>query len=191
MSCGFRTIFLFYSRIANCECAYALGFRDEPQEGTRRLPRRYEQHTFRVGLSLYGGNRSSKNELLSGRLLHKTTVSVLLPGRETAEQYARLFVQLKRAGTPMPIAICGSLQEVLAGLWAATEKRGESVQQQLLTSLSKRFALTTSLPDRLPGHKLISFRIRGSAESSPYNRYRTVCQFFQAGGPGNLNTESS
>jgi len=29
-------------------------------------------------------------------------VDVLLPGRETAEQYARLFVQLKRAGTPVP-----------------------------------------------------------------------------------------
>jgi tRNA(fMet)-specific endonuclease VapC len=25
-----------------------------------------------------------------------------LPGRETAEHYARLFVQLKRAGTPIP-----------------------------------------------------------------------------------------
>ena len=25
-----------------------------------------------------------------------------MPGRETAEQYARLFVQLKRAGTPIP-----------------------------------------------------------------------------------------
>jgi predicted nucleic acid-binding protein len=31
-----------------------------------------------------------------------TTVGVLLPDRETAEQYARLFVQLKRAGTPVP-----------------------------------------------------------------------------------------
>jgi predicted nucleic acid-binding protein len=26
----------------------------------------------------------------------------LLPSRETAEHYARLFVQLKRAGTPVP-----------------------------------------------------------------------------------------
>lgn len=32
----------------------------------------------------------------------KPTVAILLPGRETAEQYARLFVQLKRAGTPIP-----------------------------------------------------------------------------------------
>jgi tRNA(fMet)-specific endonuclease VapC len=37
-----------------------------------------------------------------GRLLSKATVRVLLPGRETAEHYARLFVQLKRAGTPIP-----------------------------------------------------------------------------------------
>jgi len=36
------------------------------------------------------------------KLLAKTTVGVLLPGRETAEHYARLFVQLKRAGTPVP-----------------------------------------------------------------------------------------
>jgi hypothetical protein len=28
--------------------------------------------------------------------------AILLPGRETAEEYARLFVQLKRAGTPIP-----------------------------------------------------------------------------------------
>ena len=32
----------------------------------------------------------------------KPTVEVLEPGRETAEQYAHLFVQLKRAGTPIP-----------------------------------------------------------------------------------------
>jgi tRNA(fMet)-specific endonuclease VapC len=30
------------------------------------------------------------------------TAGVLLPSRETAEHYARLFVQLKRAGTPVP-----------------------------------------------------------------------------------------
>jgi len=36
------------------------------------------------------------------RLLAKPTVGVLLPGQETAETYARLFVQLKRAGTPIP-----------------------------------------------------------------------------------------
>ena len=40
--------------------------------------------------------------LLLRKLLTKTTVGVLQPGRETAEQYARVFVQLKRAGTPIP-----------------------------------------------------------------------------------------
>lgn len=39
---------------------------------------------------------------LLNRLLTKPTVGILLPARETAEQYARLFVQLKRAGTPVP-----------------------------------------------------------------------------------------
>jgi predicted nucleic acid-binding protein len=35
-------------------------------------------------------------------LLARETVSIVYAGRETAEQYARLFVQLKRAGTPLP-----------------------------------------------------------------------------------------
>jgi tRNA(fMet)-specific endonuclease VapC len=35
-------------------------------------------------------------------MLAKPTVAVLLPGRQTADYYARLFVQLKRAGTPIP-----------------------------------------------------------------------------------------
>jgi len=43
-----------------------------------------------------------RNEGLLQRFLAKKTVSVPLPGRETAEHYARLFVQLKRAGTPVP-----------------------------------------------------------------------------------------
>jgi predicted nucleic acid-binding protein len=45
---------------------------------------------------------SRRNESLLKRLLAKPTVSVLLPRRETAEHYARLFVQLRRAGTPVP-----------------------------------------------------------------------------------------
>ena len=49
-----------------------------------------------------GGNRRHRNEVLLRKLLSKTTVGVLLPDRETAEHYARLFVQLKRAGTPDP-----------------------------------------------------------------------------------------
>jgi len=48
------------------------------------------------------GTQQHRNEGLLNKLLAKPTVGVLLPGRETAEQYARLFVQLKRAGTPVP-----------------------------------------------------------------------------------------
>ena len=49
-----------------------------------------------------GGTQRHRNEALLQRLLTKATVSVLMPGRETAEHYARIFVQLKRAGTPVP-----------------------------------------------------------------------------------------
>ena len=49
-----------------------------------------------------GGNQGRRNELLLRKLLTRATVGVLLPGRETAEHYARLFVQLKSAGTPVP-----------------------------------------------------------------------------------------
>ena len=50
----------------------------------------------------HGGTQRHRNEALLQRFLAKATVSVLLPGRETAEHYARIFVQLKRAGTPVP-----------------------------------------------------------------------------------------
>ena len=50
----------------------------------------------------YGGTQQIRNEALLRKLLAKTIVGVLLPSRETAEHYARLFVQLKRAGTPIP-----------------------------------------------------------------------------------------
>ena len=49
-----------------------------------------------------GGTERHRNEILLRKLLSKTTVGVLLPDRETAEHHARLFVQLKRAGTPVP-----------------------------------------------------------------------------------------
>ena len=49
-----------------------------------------------------GGTQSRQNESLLNRLLAKPTAGVLLPSRETAEHYARLFVQLRRAGTPIP-----------------------------------------------------------------------------------------
>ncbi|MDR3688123.1 MAG: type II toxin-antitoxin system VapC family toxin [Fimbriimonas sp.] len=50
-----------------------------------------------------GGARRPENEAVLREFLLKPTVSVLLPGRETAEHYARLFVQLRIAGTPIPI----------------------------------------------------------------------------------------
>jgi tRNA(fMet)-specific endonuclease VapC len=50
----------------------------------------------------YGGSQRRRNEELLQRFLSRPTVGVLLPARETAEHYARLFVQLKRAGTPVP-----------------------------------------------------------------------------------------
>ena len=55
-----------------------------------------------IKAGFYGGSQRHRNESLLQRLLARSTVGVLLPGRETAEQYARLFVQLKRAGTPIP-----------------------------------------------------------------------------------------
>lgn len=55
-----------------------------------------------IKAGLYGGAQQHRNETLLRRLLAKATVAVLLPSRETAEHYARLFVQLKRAGTPVP-----------------------------------------------------------------------------------------
>ena len=55
-----------------------------------------------IKAGFYGGTQQHRNEILLRKLLAKPTVSVLLPTRETAEHYARLFVQLKRAGTPVP-----------------------------------------------------------------------------------------
>ncbi len=49
-----------------------------------------------------GGTRQAQNELLLSRLLSRQTVRILYASRETAEQYARLFAQLKRAGKPVP-----------------------------------------------------------------------------------------
>lgn len=55
-----------------------------------------------IKAGFYGGSQQHRNELLLRKFLSRHPVSVLLPGHETAEQYARIFVQLKRAGTPMP-----------------------------------------------------------------------------------------
>ena len=55
-----------------------------------------------IKAGFHGGTQQRRNEVLLNRLLAKTSVKVLLPSRGTAEYYARLFVQLKRAGTPIP-----------------------------------------------------------------------------------------
>jgi tRNA(fMet)-specific endonuclease VapC len=55
-----------------------------------------------IKAGFYGGTQQHRNEALLQKLLVKATVGVLLPSRETAEHYARLFVQLKRAGSRVP-----------------------------------------------------------------------------------------
>lgn len=50
----------------------------------------------------YGGTQRRQNEAVLRHFLEKPTVAILTPNAETAEHYARLFVQLKRAGTPIP-----------------------------------------------------------------------------------------
>jgi tRNA(fMet)-specific endonuclease VapC len=55
-----------------------------------------------IKAGFYGGNRLHRNEALLATFLSKETVELLLPDRDTAEHYARVFVQLKRAGTPVP-----------------------------------------------------------------------------------------
>ena len=55
-----------------------------------------------IKAGFYGGADRARNEALLQRFLAKPTVGMLLPGRETAEHYARLFVHLRRAGTPVP-----------------------------------------------------------------------------------------
>ena len=55
-----------------------------------------------IKAGFHGGTKRHRNEALLQRFLAKATVSVLLPSRETAEHYARIFVQLKHAGTPVP-----------------------------------------------------------------------------------------
>ncbi len=55
-----------------------------------------------IKAGFYGGSQQHRNESLFQTFLATPTVGVLVPDRETAEHYARLFVQLKRAGTPIP-----------------------------------------------------------------------------------------
>ena len=54
-----------------------------------------------IQAGFYAGSQQHKNELLLRSFLTRPTVGILMPARDTAERYARLFVQLKRAGTPI------------------------------------------------------------------------------------------
>lgn len=55
-----------------------------------------------MNAGFHGGTRQAQNEALLASLLARETVAILFAGRATTEHYARLFVQLKRAGTPIP-----------------------------------------------------------------------------------------
>jgi tRNA(fMet)-specific endonuclease VapC len=48
------------------------------------------------------GSRTAGNEALLQTFLHLPEVEILFADRETTEVYARLFFQLRRAGTPIP-----------------------------------------------------------------------------------------
>lgn len=48
------------------------------------------------------GSRATHNEALLQAFLHLPEVEILFADRETTEVYARLFFQLRRAGTPIP-----------------------------------------------------------------------------------------
>ena len=54
-----------------------------------------------IKAGFHGGGQRHRNEIHLQRMLAKPGIGVMLPTRETAEHYARLFVQLKRAGTPI------------------------------------------------------------------------------------------
>jgi tRNA(fMet)-specific endonuclease VapC len=55
-----------------------------------------------IKAGFYGGSQQHRNQNLLQSFLARPTAGILLPDRETGEHYARLFVQLKRAGTPVP-----------------------------------------------------------------------------------------
>lgn len=50
-----------------------------------------------------GGSAQIRNQAALQRFLRQPTAEILLPDLETAEHFARLFVQLRRAGQPIPV----------------------------------------------------------------------------------------
>jgi len=55
-----------------------------------------------VRAGFLGGSRTAANEALLDTFLGMKRVATLYADRETLGVYARLFVQLRRAGTPIP-----------------------------------------------------------------------------------------
>lgn len=49
-----------------------------------------------------GGHHLHRNNRMLNAFLQRPTAGILLPTEETANHYARLFVQLKRVGKPIP-----------------------------------------------------------------------------------------
>ncbi len=48
------------------------------------------------------GSRAKENEASLARFLNSDRVQVLCPDEQTSHHYARLFLQLRRQGTPIP-----------------------------------------------------------------------------------------
>ena len=71
-----------------------------------------------IKAGFHGGQHLHRNHRMLIAFLQRPTAGILLPDEETANYYARLFVQLKRSGKPIPdndlwiVALC--LQHNLA-----------------------------------------------------------------------------
>lgn len=55
-----------------------------------------------IQAGFHGGTHLHRNHRTLVAFLQRPTAGVLLPDEETANHYARLFVQMKRAGKPLP-----------------------------------------------------------------------------------------
>jgi len=108
------------------------GLRGADRELARKLEEAVEVHIPFVTLAeikagFLAGRRTAENEGLLAAFLRLPGVAVLFADHETTEVYARLFQQLRHAGTPIPTN----------DLWIASL----AVQHQLmLLSRDKHFA---------------------------------------------------
>src|SRR6476620_3411598 len=55
-----------------------------------------------IQAGFHGGGHIHRNNRTLAAFLQRPTAGILTPDRETADHYARLFVQLKKAGKPIP-----------------------------------------------------------------------------------------